>query len=161
LNAHSGIYDEGNIGGGGPMKGIFFDLGWVLFYPASGDWLLTRKCYEYIDTSVWQTIPKERTEAAYAAALQYLDDNHLILNVADEHTQFRSMYQIFADALPELHLSADALDAISHDKVFNDDNFIFYDDVKQALEALKPYKRLGIISDTWPSSERMLKYAGL
>jgi putative hydrolase of the HAD superfamily len=68
---------------------------------------------------------------------------------------------MLAKSLPELRISKTAVDAIAYDKVFNDDVFAFYDDVKPALELLKPQMKLGIISDTWPSAKRILQNAGL
>lgn len=40
-----------------PVKGIFFDLGWTIFRPATGDWMLTAKAMEYIKPEILWSIP--------------------------------------------------------------------------------------------------------
>ena len=142
-------------------KGLFFDLGWTLCYPNSDHWMFPKKCYEYIDPTLLSSLPKDRRESALAVATKYLDDNHLILTEDEEYEQFRLFYRIFSDALPELRLSAQSIDEIAYDKVYNPDNYLFFDDVKPSLERLKSQYRLGVISDTWPSIVRVLKNFGI
>jgi len=143
------------------IKGIFFDIGWTLCYPTSGNWMITKKCLEYADQNILRSIPKSRLESAYEAAMKYLDDNHLLFTEDEEFAQFKIFYNMLSMALPELGLSEHAIEQIAADKVYNDDNYIFYDDVKPALENLSRHYKLGIISDTWPSAMRFLKSADI
>jgi putative hydrolase of the HAD superfamily len=139
------------------MKGILFDIGWTLNYPASGDWMLTSKCGEFDFASV----PRERTAAAFAEAANYLEKKHLIFTEDEEYEQFRHFYAMIANALPELGASAAQIDEIAYDRTYNDANYIFYDDVYPELERLAGEYKLGIISDTYPSTRRILKSAGI
>lgn len=45
--------------------------------------------------------------------------------------------------------------------MYNDSNYIFYDNVKETLEYLKSKYRIGVISDTDPSIKRVLRNAGI
>lgn len=93
--------------------------------------------------------------------LKFLSTNHLVATEDEEYAQFRIAYQLLADALPELGLSAAAVEEIAYEKVFDTDYQVFYSDVKPALEALKTRCKLGLISDTYPSAARILKRAGI
>ena len=143
------------------MNGIFLDIGWTLCYPPSGDWLFSNECSRYIDKNVLNSIPKERLESAYSRALQFLDDNHLVLTEKDEFTQFTAYYGMLADSLPELGLSEKSIEEMTEDKVYNTSNYTFYDDVIPVLLQLKEKYKLGIISDTWPSMKRVLENFGI
>ena len=46
---------------------------------------------------------------------------------------------------------------LADDCVYNDDKFVFFDDVKPVLEKLSKKYNLYIISNGWPSSFRVLK----
>lgn len=45
--------------------------------------------------------------------------------------------------------------------VYNDSNYVFYDDAKKTIQGLKKKYKIGVISDTDPSIVRVLKNAGL
>lgn len=143
------------------VKGILLDIGWTMCYPPSGNWMFSEACMAHVDQAVLQSIPKERLESAYGAAREYLDDNHLVLTEDVELARFKTFYTMLAEALPELSLSKRDVEEIAADKVYNMDNYIFYDDVRPTLEELKKHYRLGVLSDTWPSTARLLKCAGI
>ena len=143
------------------IKGIFFDLGWTLCYPASGNWMLTNKCVELIGGEILNSIPRKRLENALSAGMKYLDDNHLILTEQEEFKQFQQFYAMITYSLPETSLTEKQIREIAYDKVYNMSNYIFYDDVFPNLERLSKTYKLGIISDTWPSAAQELKSAGI
>lgn len=136
-------------------RGIFFDLGWTLLRPSSGDWHLTDKAREAIDPDIWKLIPPERLRAALAKANAWLRDE-VILTEAEELDRFTHFYATAAESLPELKLTREQVELIACDKVFNDANYVLYDDAKSTLARLKKRYRLGVISDTWPSLKRVL-----
>ncbi len=47
------------------------------------------------------------------------------------------------------------------DRVYNEANYVFFEDAKMTLEALKEKYKIGVISDTDPSIIRVLKNAGI
>ena len=149
-----------------PIKGIFFDAGWTLFgnfLPANADWLITNKMLEYVDFNILKAIPQDKKAAAFERGIKYLDDNILmtIMTEDEELRQFEGFYSMIAEDLPELALTKGQIDDIAHSKVFDMENYIFFDDTKPTLEILKGKYKLGVISDTWPSIERILKHGGI
>lgn len=144
-----------------PIKGIFFDVGWTMNYPASGHWMITKKAYEYIDINIVNSLPKERISKAYEKCMDYLNKNHLLKTEEDEYEQFKIFYTMFSNLLPELKILNKQIEEIAYDKVYNTNNYVFFDDTKTTIDVLSKKYKLGIISDTWPSIERILKSAGL
>lgn len=144
-----------------PIKGIFFDVGWTMNEPASGHWMITKKAYEYMNINVVNSLPKERISKTFEQCMDYLNKNHLIKTEEDEYEQLKIFYTMLSDGLPELKISREQIEEIAHDKVYNMNNYIFFDDVKKTIEILSKKYKLGIISDTWPSIERILKSEGL
>ena len=43
-----------------PVKAVFFDLGWTLVYPPSGDWEFTEPAKKLFRWDVYVTLPEER-----------------------------------------------------------------------------------------------------
>lgn len=145
----------------GEISGIFFDAGWVLFYPVYQEWFLNHKIVEYIDFSLLDSLPQEQKADAVDSALQYLNSRKLILTEDEEYALFQGFYGIISAKLPELNLNQDQINEIAYTKVFDTANYAFYPDTKPAIEKLKSKYKLGIISDTWPSIERILRSGGI
>lgn len=143
-----------------PVKGIFFDLGWTLIYPA-GSWLFSDFARRYFPTQKLEALPKERVDTAMAKAMDYLNNNHLVLSIDREYDQFIRYYSMLARALPELGLTGEVIQMVARDKVYNTENYKLYPDVVSTLESLCEKYKLGIISDTWPSIEPVLEVLGL
>jgi len=139
-----------------PIKGIFFDIGWTLLRPVNEDWFINSKMAEHVDKRTFAAIPQAKKTAAFDRAQKYLADNHLVLSEEDELKQFEVFYSMLADDLPELALTKRQICEIAHSKVYDMGNYIFFDDTVETLEALHGRYKLGLISDTWPSVERML-----
>ncbi len=140
-------------------KVIFFDVGYTLDAPASGDWMLTGKFMELADTQM-----KQRSEAeirmAAEAGLRFLTQNHLVKTVDGEIRQFFRYYSILSDQL-RLGLTGAECEQIARDRATNMKNYVPYPGIKEVLAELGRTHRLGIISDTWPSIEQQLEYIGV
>lgn len=144
-----------------PIQGIFFDAGWTLFYNTTEHWLMPHKSAEYIDPHVFAAIPKDRKDMAFAKAMKYLDDHHLIVTEEEELEQFQVFYSMLSADLPELNLTVGMIEDLARAKVYDMENYCFYDDTVSTLKALRSRYKLGIISDTWPSIQRILEYGGI
>ena len=144
-----------------PVKGIFFDAGWTLLYPATADWFINLKLTDCIDGDIYAAIPESRKAAAFGHAQAFLDANHLVLTEEDELKQFETFYSMLADDLPELALTEQQIRDIAYTKIYDMDNYIYYGDTVGTLDVLKGRYKLGVISDTWPSIERILKHGGV
>lgn len=133
---------------------IFFDVGNTLVYPASGDWMITNKFLELAGERLKQSAP-EQLRQAWRAGIEYLLQHHQLREEAEEIEQFTRFYTILSDAL-KLDLTPDELHAAAWDRTCNMDNYLLYPDARKVVETLSRTHRLGLISDTWPSIERML-----
>ncbi len=136
-------------------KVIFFDVGYTIDRPASGDWLLTKRFCELAGERLRRCTPAE-IDAAQAAGAEYLGKNHLIRDVEEEVEQFLRYYRIVSDALG-LGLTGDEIAEAAMDRTYNMDNYVIYPDARRVIETLSRTHRLGIISDTWPSIENQLR----
>ena len=144
-----------------PIKGIFFDIGWTLYYEVSKQWFINKKFMECIDMNKFTAIPQDKRDAAFERALKYLADNHLLMTEGEELKQLEIFYSILADDLPELGLNSEQINAIAYSEIFDTSNYSLFDDTLSTLQALKGKYKLGVISDTWPSVERTLKGHGI
>ncbi len=140
-------------------KVIFFDVGYTLDAPASGDWMLTGKFLEAAGARLKQHSETDIRKAA-EAGLRFLDQNHLVSTVDEEIRQFCRYYAILSDQL-RLGLTETECEQIARDRACNMNNYIPYPGVTEVLAALSRTHRLGIISDTWPSITQQLRHIGV
>lgn len=144
-----------------PIEGIFFDLGWTLMKPASGDWILNPLFFEYAGWDVFSRIPKEKVQSLVKKGLAKLDEDHLLYSEEKEYEQFLGFFEDLSAALPELGLTSAQIRNLTEDKVYNDENYVIFEDSEDTLKRLRGRYRLGIISDAWPSIKRVVRNAGL
>ena len=137
-------------------KGVFFDLGWTLDTPASGDWMLTKKFYEFASGKLLSSIPADTLDNAVIEGFRYLETRHLLTTCEEEAEQFTVFYGIINDRCG-LGLSPEAVRVIALDRTYNMKNYVFYPDARKVLAQLSKTHRLGVISDTWPSATYQLK----
>ena len=140
-------------------KVIFFDVGYTLDRPASGDWMFTNRFLAEAGSRL-KTRSGEEISRARKAGLDFLAENHLVTTVEAECEQFRRYYSIISDELA-LGLSGTQLEQIARDRACNMENYVPYPGLQEVLETLSKTHRLGIISDTWPSIEQQLDYIGV
>ncbi len=145
-----------------PVKGIFFDLGWTLVYPPSGDWEFTQPAQKLFNWEVYQSLPKERTTAVRKEANDYLEAHHHISSLEEEYDRMLQYFTIVAQKLPELGATRQDIEATALEKVYQSQHtYNLMEDAIPTLEALKGRYKLGIISDTWPSIVPVLERFGI
>lgn len=145
-----------------PAKGIFFDLGWTLVYPPSGDWEFTQPAQKLFNWEVYQSLPKERTAAVRKEANDYLEAHHHISTLEEEYDRMLQYFTIVAQKLPELGATRQDIEATALEKVYQSQHtYNLMEDAIPTLEALKGRCKLGIISDTWPSIVPVLERFGI
>ena len=140
-------------------KVIFFDVGYTLDRPASGDWMYTNRFLQEAGDRL-KACSEAEIQKAMETGLQYLVENHLVTTVEAEISQFCQFYTIISDAL-DLCLSEKQREEIARDRACNMENYVPYPGIWEVLETLSRTHRLGVISDTWPSIERQLEYLGV
>ncbi len=143
------------------IQGIFFDLGWTLETPLTGDWMLTKKFREYISEEIQNSVDPVIWRNAMRSASLPLIRNHVMETEAEEEEAFTGWYyDLLADA--GLPVTLDIAREMARDRTYNLSNCILMEDTAETLLKLKrDGYRLGIISDTWPSVITRLKSYGL
>ncbi len=134
---------------------IFFDVGYTIDYPASGDWVFTNRFYEIAGERL-KRCAEDQIGKAKETGAEYLEKDHLVLTEEDEAKQFYQFYRIVSECL-QLDLTENELREIARDRTYNMDNYVIYPDAKNVIRTLSKTHRLGIISDTWPSIENQLR----
>ena len=132
------------------IKCIFFDLGWTLLEPCSGDWNLNQKFYELfsrekisrLDYNVWQ-------HAYNTAYLPFIENPKM----TSEQEQIERYTRFYLTLFDQAKLDGTFQHAVklAVDMV---ENLATMSLIPGSLETLKTLKdegyRVGIISDTWP-----------
>ena len=140
-------------------KVLFFDVGYTLDMPASGDWMFTNRFLEEAGAEL-KTRGSGEISRARDTALRFLAGEHLVTTVEAEIDQFYRYYSMISDELG-LGLSEGQRQLIARDRACNMENYIPYPGIQEVLEKLSGKYRLGVISDTWPSIEQQLEYIGV
>lgn len=138
------------------IKNIIFDVGGVLADPKSGHWFITNNFFSIVDKEIIE-------ESKLANSLKknlYLQTQKPKTEL-EEHKMFSDYYYKVLKDIEYPNLTKDIADKIADDCVYNDEKFIFYDDVKLSLEKLSKDHDLYIISNGWPSSLRVIKNVGI
>lgn len=143
------------------IKAILFDSGNVLNYPKTGNWIIPPIFYDIIHENVLTSIKNEQLEDAFSKGFEYLGGNHLIKTETEEFELFTEFHNIIFNDHLKLNLSKADIDEITKDTVYNDEKYIFYDDVHKVIPELSKDYKIGLVSDTWPSQERVYINAGL
>ncbi len=140
-------------------KVVFFDVGYTIDYPASGDWMFTRKFHEVAGERI-QNCSEEQIRQARNVGMDYLERNHFIRDEKEEVAVLHNYYKIISEEL-ELGLKPEELETVAADRAYNMENYVIYPDAKQVIQNLSETYRLGIISDTWPSIDNQLRTLGV
>jgi len=140
-------------------KFIFFDIGYTLERPVSGDWFFTNKFNELTKNKLVNKT-KEEIDNAKIKALMENETHHKCLTLDQEIKDFITFYSIINDEL-DLKLTENEIKELSIDRATNMDNYAIYEDTVDVLKELSKHFKLGIISDTWPSIIDQLKHFGI
>lgn len=140
-------------------KVIFFDVGYTIDRPASGDLMFTRKFCEVAGVQM-KKCSESQIRQARIAGMNYLERNHLLKDEEEEVTTLYHYYKIISDEL-KLGMSSENIKNVAEDRTYNMENYVIYPDAKQVIRSLSETYRLGIISDTWPSIDHQLNALGV
>jgi putative hydrolase of the HAD superfamily len=143
------------------IKAILFDSGRVLTYPRTGHWFMPPNFFKYVDKNKFSALDAKLVDKAFHKAAKYLDSFSFILTEEEELERFVEFYSILSSELAGLGLSREQVIEIAKDTVLNDEKFVFYEDVFEYIPELVKHYKLGVISDTWPSLDRVFKNTGV
>jgi putative hydrolase of the HAD superfamily len=142
------------------IKAILFDSGRTLNVPSTGHWFITPKFFDIVDKIKFLD-KQEIVEKAMEKACEYANKITFVKTEEEEYQMFREFYRIVLKETEYHDFDDVVLDALARDNVFNDDKFLFFDDVEESLKKLNVNYKLGVVSDTWPSLEWVFVNKGL
>ena len=133
-------------------KYLILDFGNVLFYPQTGNWFITEKFLDLIDTT---KIPWQCFNAAVSKYNYVLSRKATTLE--DEYKIF---FEFYRNVLTEINykVSNDTINELSLDFTYNFDKYSIYSDVLENLIELASQYKLILLSDNWPCGEYIMKY---
>jgi putative hydrolase of the HAD superfamily len=140
-----------NISG---IKAILFDSGHTLNMPRTGHWFITPNFFSIIDNSKFN-YTEEELDKALESAYVHISQTLLVETEEQEFNMFKKFYKIALKEIKYPNINDEIIELLARDNVYNDEKFLFFDDVESALMKLKEKYLLGVVSDTWPSLERV------
>ena len=134
------------------IKYIIFDFGKVLGYPKSGHWFITPKFLELISN---KNVGINTIKEIIFQNKNLVKDDLPIHNLEQELNMFINFYTV---VLNVLGLDTSLAREIAYDKVYNNNEYALYKDVKDILSKLKDEYTLIMLTDNFPSITNYLKY---
>lgn len=136
-------------------KNLFFDVGSTLHYPVTKNWFITPNFFNIIGD-----YDKKVIEQAISNNKHLLDERNISTEV-EEYEMFCKFYSYVLKDINYPNITADIINKLAYDCVYNDEKVEFYPEVKEELKKLSKEYTLYIISDAWPSTYRVLKNYGI
>lgn len=136
------------------VKAILFDSGRTLNVPKTGHWFITPNFMSIIENSQC-SYTNEQINKAMEKAYEYINKILLVESEEDEFSMFKEFYKIVLKEISYPNINDEVIELLAKDNVYNDEKFLFFDDVEPSLIRLKEKYLLGVVSDTWPSLERV------
>lgn len=136
------------------IKAILFDSGRTLNVPRTGHWFITPNFFNIFNDTSFQYTEDQLSEAMNKAC-DHISKIFLVKTEEDEFSMFKEFYEIVLKEIKYTSINEEIINSLASDNVYNDDKFYFFDDVEPGLQRLKDKYILGVVSDTWPSLERV------
>lgn len=134
------------------IRNVILDNGGVLANPRTGHWYMTTNFWSILD------INEESNKDSIKEVMkkyQYL----LTQDPKTELEEYNMFVEFYYQVLKEINynnLSKEIAGKLASDCVYNDDKYVFFDDVDIELQKLSEKYDLYMISDAWASSFRVL-----
>ncbi len=136
------------------IKAILFDSGRTLNVPRTGHWFITLNFMKIIAREDF-TYSNEDIDKAMKIACEHINKILLVETEEEEYLMFKEFYEIVLREIKYPNINNEIIELLARDNVYNDDKFFFFDDIEPSLNVLKDKYLLGVVSDTWPSLERV------
>lgn len=134
------------------IKNIIFDIGGVLANPKSGHWFITPNFWKILNKNFIDEEQLNNSLRKYMHLKTQEPKTEL-----EEYNMFSNYYYNVLKDINYPKLTKGLCNKIASDCVYNDEKFIFYNDVVEILRCLSNNYNLYIISNGWPSSFRVLR----
>lgn len=136
------------------VKAILFDSGRTLNVPRTGHWFITPNFMSIIKDSEY-SYTNELIDKTMEKAYEHINKILLVKSEEDEFLVFKEFYEIVLKEIKYPNINNEVIELLAKDNVYNDEKFLFFDDVEPSLIKLRDNYLLGVVSDTWPSLERV------
>lgn len=136
------------------VKAILFDSGRTLNVPRTGHWFITPNFMKVIHREDF-TFTDEDMDNAMSKACEHINKILVVKTEEEEYSMFKEFYEIVLKEINYPNINNEVIELLAKDNVYNDDKFLFFDDINESLNLLKDKYLLGVVSDTWPSLERV------
>lgn len=136
------------------VKAILFDSGRTLNVPRTGHWFITPNFMSIIGNTQ-SSYNDEMINKAMEKACEHINKILLVESEEDEFLMFKEFYEIVLKEINYPNIDNEVIELLAKDNVYNDEKFLFFHDVEPSLISLKEKYLLGVVSDTWPSLERV------
>ncbi|MEG1150362.1 MAG: HAD-IA family hydrolase [Bacilli bacterium] len=136
------------------IKAILFDSGRTLNVPRTGHWFITPNFFKIIERDNI-SYTNDKLTKAMQKAYEHIEKILLVETEEQEYEMFKEFYEIVLKELKYPNIDNDIIELLAKDNVYNDEKFLFFDDIESSLIKLKERFELGVVSDTWPSLERV------
>lgn len=133
------------------IKTIILDFGKVLAGPTTGNWFITPKFKELVNTN---EIDLEKFNNALKLNQNYLD---AIMKIEEEEYYFFTKF--YNGILNEMRYQKDSLSIarkIAKNFTYQKDKYTFYQGIKEELTTLSKQYQLLMLTDNWPCILRIL-----
>lgn len=134
------------------MSKIILDMGHVICYPTTGNWLITPKFENYIKEN---GLNRDMIINSYEGHGNILD--RTVGNLDSEVMMFIDFFKA-AFANTDLNFTDEQIIELAKDITYSTDKYQLFDGVREELEELSSHNRLYMLSDNWPCGERMMNY---
>ncbi|MBU3134043.1 HAD family hydrolase [Clostridium gasigenes] len=136
------------------IKAILFDSGRTLNVPRTGHWFITPNFFNILRNSQF-IVSDIKLDEAIRKAYSHIEKILLVETEEREFIMFKEFYEIVLKEINYPNINQEIIELLARDNVYNDEKFLFFDDVEGSLANLKEKYLLGVVSDTWPSLERV------
>lgn len=132
-------------------KYVILDFGKVLAGPTTGEWFITPKFKELVDMSL---IDMEKLNKSFDK-----HDDIISRKMNTEEEEYHNFYELYSLILQEVYpkYTDDIAHSIAYNFAYKQDKYKFYDNVKEEIDKLSKKYKLLLLTDNWPSVERILK----
>lgn len=94
------------------------------------------------------TFTEENMDNAMRKACEHINKILLVKTEEEEYSMFKEFYEIVLKEINYPNVNNEIIELLAKDNVYNDDKFLFFDDINDSLNVLKDKYLLGVVSDT-------------
>ena len=141
------------------MKHLIFDCGGVLVWPRLGEWNIPFGAFQILGTRARDMFTSKYL-IAYRQAVHWLDEAQLVESVEAERL-LRREYVESLNALMNWRMTPSEITRLADDFTDNPNRFGVFEDVAPWLKRWKRQYRLGLLSDSMPSTLNFMDQWGI